>query len=170
MEHIEFSSEFVIGNPQSVILLGITPRHPEGEYGWIVTREHIVDDAKRVYDISRFVEKPDASTACRLHESGSLWNTMVIVSKAKTLLTLFEMLTPPLYRAFWEIRDVLGSSLELPIVEELFSRLSRQIFPIPFLKRIPLDFKPWHCKEPIGAIGEMRHGFKEILNSSAQKE
>ena len=137
MEHIEFSSEFVAGHPQSIILLGIKSRHPEGEYGWIVTREHIVDGAKRVYSISRFVEKPDAFTAWQLHQSGSLWNTMVVISKAKTLLNSFKMFSPQLYQAFWEIRNVLGTSRETPVVEEVFSRISSTNFSHSILEKNP---------------------------------
>jgi len=137
MEHIEFSSEFVAGHPQSIILLGIKSRHPEGEYGWIVTREHIVDGAKRVYNITRFVEKPDAFTAWQLHQSGSLWNTMVVISKAKTLLNAFKMFSPTLYQAFWEIRNVLGTSRETPVVEEVFSRISSTNFSHSILEKNP---------------------------------
>jgi mannose-1-phosphate guanylyltransferase len=137
MEHIEFSSEFVAGNPQSIILLGIKSRHPEGEYGWIVTREYIVDGTKRVYSISRFVEKPDAFTAWQLHQSGSLWNTMVVISKAKTLLNSFKMFSPTLYQAFWEIRNVLGTSRETPVVEEVFSRISSTNFSHSILEKNP---------------------------------
>lgn len=139
MEYIEFSSEFVNSNPQSMMLLGVNPRHPEGDYGWIVTGEQIADnDAKRVYHISRFVEKPDPFTASQLYHKGSLWNTMVIVSKAKTLLALFETFTPTVYQAFWGIRDVLGSSLEAHIVEEVYSRLSPMNFSYSILERNPV--------------------------------
>lgn len=138
MEHIEFSSEFVASKPQSIMLLGVNPRQPEGEYGWIITSEQIADNnAKPVYKVARFVEKPDAFTANQIHQKGGLWNTMIIVSKAKTLLTLFKVFTPTVYQAFWGIRDVLGSSLEASIVEALYSRLSPMNFSYSILGKNP---------------------------------
>jgi len=142
MEHIEFSSEFVARNPQSIMLLGVNPRQPEGEYGWIVTGEQIAENnSKPVYKVSRFEEKPDVFTAYRLHHKGGLWNTMVIVSTAKTLLTLFKVFTPTVYQAFWGIRDVLGSSLEASIVEELYSRLSPMNFSYSILGKNPVGLR-----------------------------
>jgi mannose-1-phosphate guanylyltransferase len=142
MKHIEFASEFVSDNPQSILLLGVIPQEPEGEYGWIVTGEEIAcNSAKRVYTISRFVEKPDASTAHRLYQNGSLWNTMVVVSRAKTLLTLFETFTPTVYQAFWEIRDVLGLSCEARIVEEVFSKLPPMNFSYSILEKNPVGLR-----------------------------
>jgi mannose-1-phosphate guanylyltransferase len=138
MEHIEFSSEFVAGNPQSIVLLGVHPQQPEGEYGWIVTDDNIIyNNAKRVNSISRFVEKPDVFTASQLYNQAGLWNTMVVVSKAKTLLTSFKIFTPTVYHAFWEIRDVLGTSLEAHVIEKVFLSLSPMNFSYSILENNP---------------------------------
>ncbi len=142
MQYIEFSSEFVTSDPESIMLLGVIPQQPHGEYGWIVTSERIANDnAKRVYNISRFVEKPDPSTAYRLYLTDSLWNTMVIVSKAKTLLATFKMLTPTAYDAFWEIKDFLGSSLEERVVEEVYSKLLPMNFSYSILEKNPIGLR-----------------------------
>lgn len=135
MDHIDFSAEHIVGNPGSILLLGVRPHAAEGEYGWIVPGEPIVNDERRVYPVSRFVEKPDLSTAHKLYSKGSLWNTMVIVSKARTLLTSFKALTPSLYRTFWRIRDVLGSTRETPIVKQVYSGLSSMNFSRSILGR-----------------------------------
>jgi mannose-1-phosphate guanylyltransferase len=142
MQYIEFSSEFVTSDPESIILLGVVPQQPQGEYGWIVTSERIANDnGKRVYNISRFVEKPDLFTAYQLYLADGMWNTMVIVTKAKTLLTSFKMLTPTVYDAFWEIRDFLGSSLEARVVEEVYSKLSPTNFSYSILEKNPIGLR-----------------------------
>ncbi len=142
MKHIEFSSEFVASNPQAIMLLGVQPHQAETGYGWIVPAEQIADNnVEQVYHVSRFVEKPDASTAYQLYLKGGLWNTMIIVSKVKSLLTSFETFTPTLYQAFWGIRDVLGSSLEAHIVEEVYSKFSPMNFSYSILEKIPVGLR-----------------------------
>lgn len=124
MDHIDFSAGFIHGNPQAILLLGVQPHGPEDEYGWIVPGERSAgDDDRPVHRVSRFVEKPEMPVAKKLFARGGLWNTMVIVSKAKTLLASFKALTPGVYNAFRGIREVLGSPHEAPIVEEVYSRL-----------------------------------------------
>lgn len=142
MEHIEFSCASVSANPKSFILLGADPQQSGGEYGWIVTGEQIVDDdAKRVYSVSRFVEKPEAFTGYQLYHGGGLCNTMIIVGKAKTLLALFKTFTRTLYEALWAIRDVLGSSLEAQIVKEVYSKLSSMNFSYSILDNNPVGLR-----------------------------
>jgi mannose-1-phosphate guanylyltransferase len=142
MKHIEFSSRFVAENPQSFLLLGVNPKQPEGEYGWIVTGEQIIDNgAKRIYLVARFAEKPDAVTATQLYNKGSLWNTMVVVGKVRKLLTLFKTYTPIVYQAFWEIRDVLGSSLEAQVVEDMYTRLAPMNFSYSILEKNPAGLR-----------------------------
>ncbi len=142
VEHLEFSSEFVTSNPQSIILLGVDPQKSEGGYGWIVKGEQITGNGtKQVYRVSRFVEKPDRSTANQLFDKGNLWNTMIFVGKAKTLLALFKMFIPTVYQAFWKIRDVLGSSLEAQIIKEVYSKLSSVNFSYSILDKNPVGLR-----------------------------
>jgi len=142
MKYMEFSSEFVAANPQSIMLLGIHPQEPEGEYGWIVTGDEIpTGNSNRVYNISQFVEKPDPFTAKHLFKTGNLWNTMVVVSRVRALLRLFELFTPSMYRAFWDIRHAIGSSAEVQVVEDLFSKLSPTNFSYSILERNPAGLR-----------------------------
>ena len=138
MKHVGFSTQFVASHPQSVVLLGVKPQKPEGEYGWIVTGEQLVNnDGRRVHEVSRFVEKPDAFTAYHLYQSGYLWNSMVIVCRAKRLLSLFKMFTPAAYQALFGIRNVFGTSLEAPAVEAVYSRVSPVNFSYAVLGNTP---------------------------------
>jgi mannose-1-phosphate guanylyltransferase len=142
MKHVEFSAEFVADNSESIMLLGIHPQESEGEYGWIVTGEEIASgNPNRVYNISQFVEKPDSVTANQLYKNGGLWNTMVVVSTARTLLRLFELFTPSMYKAFWDIRQVIGSSSEGQVVEDLFSKLSPMNFSYSVLEKNPAGLR-----------------------------
>lgn len=142
MKHIEFSSKFVGNNPQAIVLLGVPPQQPETGYGWIVTGEQIVGDHQsRAYPVSRFVEKPNAFIANQLFREGSLWNTMIIVCKAKTVLASFKMFTPAMYQAFWGIRSVLGSSIEAHAVAKVYATLSPVNFSCSILEKNPVGLR-----------------------------
>src|SRR5713101_5814968 len=94
MNHVELASEYVSVDPQSVVLLGMKPQQGEGEYGWIVTGRQIANSkARQIHSVTRFIEKPDVTTAHDLYNNGSLWNTMVIIGKAKRLFALFKIYT-----------------------------------------------------------------------------
>jgi len=138
MKYIEFSAEYVATNPQSIALLGAIPQKPDSGYGWIVTGDQVAGKKpKRMYRVSKFVEKPDVLTAYLLYHKGSLWNTMVIVCKVKVLLAMFKKYAPATYQALWEVRDVLGSMLEKKVLEEVFARISPVNFSYSILEKNP---------------------------------
>jgi mannose-1-phosphate guanylyltransferase len=93
MEHIEFSSEYIIHHSQSHILIGA--------YGWIVTGEQTVhNNVKQVFRIERFVEKLDSLIAGKLYKNGSLWNTMIMISTAKNFSHCSKYSRRPCIRHF----------------------------------------------------------------------
>lgn len=68
-----------------ITLLGIEPDGPDQELGYIVCNDVAgIGHAS----VSHFVEKPVLATAERLIAEGALWNSFVIVARAKRLLTL----------------------------------------------------------------------------------
>jgi hypothetical protein len=81
-----------------VILFGVLPSTPERDYGWILPAGQAAVDG--LVPVASFVEKPDAATATRLFESGAVWNTMVLVSRAATLLKLYCRHLPDVADAF----------------------------------------------------------------------
>lgn len=83
---------------EDVVLLGAVPSHPDRDYGWISSYGRSIGSGLR--SVSAFVEKPDAVTATRLFNTGAVWNTMVLVARARTLLQLFRRHLPELTRAF----------------------------------------------------------------------
>jgi mannose-1-phosphate guanylyltransferase len=81
-----------------LVCIGAEPDRPETGYGYLK-----LGRAQRgaVFDVERFVEKPDPETADRYVASGRyLWNTGIFVWRAADLLAEIERSTP-------EIRDAL---------------------------------------------------------------
>lgn len=76
-----------------IILLGVEPRAPDPELGYIVPHH----GASRPHPgIARFVEKPDAARAQALIAQGAVWNTFIMAADAAALLKLFERRCPDL--------------------------------------------------------------------------
>ena len=86
-----------IGRRSDVIVFGVQPDYAAEDYGWITPD---VGRPGRLRDVTAFVEKPPASLARRLHGDGALWNTMVIVARASSLLELHRRHVPEVARVF----------------------------------------------------------------------
>jgi mannose-1-phosphate guanylyltransferase len=87
-----------------VVLLGITPREGDSEYGWIVpaTGKHVWDDS--VQRVETFVEKPDGERARSLMERGAVLNSFIFVGSGAALLGLYHRAAPhlPAWFAGWK--------------------------------------------------------------------
>ena len=74
----------------NIVLLGIEPREPDPELGYIVPRGIGAQYAA----VERFVEKPSRAEADELIGRGALWNAFIIAADAVALLRLFERRCP----------------------------------------------------------------------------
>ena len=65
------------------VLFGVEPASPNTDYGWISL---LPDGAGRQFrPVDGFVEKPSADVANGLFVTGAVWNTMVVVVRARVL-------------------------------------------------------------------------------------
>lgn len=92
---LEQAVEAARGPDEALVLLGIEPEAPDTEYGWIVPGEPVRRGVRRVV---RFAEKPCARDAIALHADGALWNSFMMVGRARTVLRLFARTLPGLLR------------------------------------------------------------------------
>jgi len=77
--------------------LGAVPDRPETGYGYLKIGAPLAGDPQGGdgYEVERFVEKPNASTAARyLEEGGYLWNTGLFVWRVRDLLDEIDRHTP----------------------------------------------------------------------------
>jgi mannose-1-phosphate guanylyltransferase len=78
------------------LLLGMPPQHAEDSYGYIVPRIA----PQRRQQVIEFVEKPEVAQATELLRRGALWNTMMMVASADSLIHLYRDKLPLLLSAF----------------------------------------------------------------------
>jgi mannose-1-phosphate guanylyltransferase len=91
---------------QRLVLFGAEPSDAADDYGWITPDIDGPARAGGVQRVSGFIEKPPAETAAALLESGAVWNTMVVVTRATYLMALYRRHLPALAGLFDRARRV----------------------------------------------------------------
>lgn len=123
MSHIDVAIDAVEIQPETVMLLGITPTAPETEYGWIEPQPSILASAqKSITRVGKFWEKPSLNLAASLMERGCLWNSFVMVGRVDALLRMTRAALPEMHAAFKGIEHTFETATEHKAVAELYSR------------------------------------------------
>jgi mannose-1-phosphate guanylyltransferase len=137
MQHVATACGAVDERPDLMVVLGIAPRGPETEYGWIEPGDPLpLSDLRRV---RRFWEKPAPAVASLLYESGCLWNSFVMVAQVPTLLTLIRLRLPGLIAAFEGARGFMGTEKEAQAIERVYSHLAPSGFSEDILAGAPAN-------------------------------
>ena len=124
MAHIDVAVSAVRVQPETVMLLGITPTTPETEYGWIEPQPSILSSAeKSITRVRKFWEKPDLPLAKSLMERGCLWNSFVMVGNVDALLKMTLSALPGMYAAFSAIAPAFETRAEHEAAGELYAQL-----------------------------------------------
>jgi mannose-1-phosphate guanylyltransferase len=88
-------------NP-SIVTLGMHANFPSTGYGYI---EASSEKASGIFEVQRFVEKPDLATAeTYLTKGGYFWNGGMFFFRANTMLRAFQKHAPDLYAALNNIQ------------------------------------------------------------------
>ena len=78
-----------------LVTFGIKPDRAETGYGYLELPSPLVSNAPKVHELVKFVEKPGASDAVKMLESGRyLWNAGIFLFRVKDILAAFEMHAP----------------------------------------------------------------------------
>ena len=153
MSYVEQAFQIVEEDPAKVVLLGMHPSEAEPEYGYIVPREkfgaQLVSEPR---EVSLFVEKPQRDLARDLIARGGLWNTLVMVFKAKTFLQGVLRIAPRLYASFERIWRAVGTPALGNSVKEIYKQMQPLNLSKGLLERFPLYRSPELCVLPVSGI------------------
>ncbi len=108
------------------VILAVKPHRPDSEYGWIEPgkfAEH--SGPPTIRQIEKFVEKPSRDRAEQLMKDGWLWNTMVIVVRATTLMDLVRKRLPHLAAWFTVFQRIVGDAREQDFIEEMYQSIPK---------------------------------------------
>lgn len=124
MHYVEIAYRAVEKSPSRIVLLGAEPDRPESEYGYILPGAAVnLGAPHRLHPILRFIEKPSREAAERLIEKRAIWNTFVMVFRAKTMLDLVRAVSPRLYRFTVRIARLLGAPDETNRLAEVYQTI-----------------------------------------------
>jgi len=113
-----------------IVTIGIKPTFPSTGYGYINFSES-ASVGTEVYDLLRFVEKPDLARATEYVESGRyLWNSGMFIWKVSVILDYFRKLLPDMYEAMENIFDDLRTDREEAAIAATY----------PTLEKISVDY------------------------------
>jgi mannose-1-phosphate guanylyltransferase len=99
-----------VDRTDDVVLCSVNATRPAQDYGWIVPGAP--RGSNQIRSIVTFSEKPEASLAVALYRIGGLWNTMVTVARARTLLALYRQYHPELASVFIQALRVPAAARE----------------------------------------------------------
>ena len=120
-----------------IITMGITPDRPETGLGYIKIKNQkskiknngapSAQYLDEIFEIERFVEKPDLETAKKFLESGEyFWNSGMFCFTIKTILDKLEKHTPIIYASLLEIEKNLGTGKERETTEKEYKKVKDQ--------------------------------------------
>jgi mannose-1-phosphate guanylyltransferase len=110
--------------PHLLLLIGARASAPEPEYGWIFCGRHVWRSGNYcVRRVENFLEKPARFLAAKALASGALWNTSIIVAKARVLWRLGWIYAPEILRLFERLFPVIGTPSEKSVVESIYENM-----------------------------------------------
>lgn len=157
-------------NPESVVLLGVKPKGPEAEFGWIEVGPAAHASHADVFAVQGFKERPSVHVAEQLFRNGALWNTFVMVGSVTAFLRLAWAEVPALVETLGTSLPVLSDSMDISIPPSLYDAISPADFSRHILTgeserlmALRLDGLEWHdLGQPDRVISVLRTRSKAI--------
>ena len=121
------SAEKLVSRENKTVILGIKPTYPAIEYGYInISKELKSISGHKVYQVNRFVEKPDTKTAQKYIKTGKyFWNAGMFFYPAKKMIQAFKKYMPESYKYLMKIQDKLGTKDENKAIEAYYPKLEK---------------------------------------------
>lgn len=105
----------------SLVTLGIRPSRPDTGYGYIQYMDS--QEAKEVYKVKTFTEKPSLDLAVTFIESGDfLWNAGIFIWSGKSIREAFKNLMPEHYELFHEGSAHFGKPEEAAAIQAIYEQ------------------------------------------------
>jgi mannose-1-phosphate guanylyltransferase/mannose-6-phosphate isomerase len=119
--HVAVTRAAIAARSGRLVTFGVTPERAETGYGYIERGKKLAG-ADGVFQVARFVEKPDAATAARYVAAGDFfWNSGIFLFPAALYLSELERMRPDMLAA---CREALAAARS----DDDFTRLDRAAF------------------------------------------
>jgi mannose-1-phosphate guanylyltransferase len=138
MDHVARVAAWVDEHPDRLVLLGAQATEPEVEYGWIEPGRPLDAEAPvGIWEIRRFWEKPSADVARTCLEAGCLWNTFILVGKARTFVRAGQAALPDVADRLARIGRFRGTEHERWAVQQAYALMPSANFSQAILAPAP---------------------------------
>jgi mannose-1-phosphate guanylyltransferase len=142
-----------------LVTLGITPDRPETGYGYIQRGPDLGQfNHHQVYQVSRFLEKPDLATAQRFVASGEYyWNSGIFIWQLSTLLHAFQEYLPEFYDQLGQMEQAMAAG---QAIDPIWHKIRSESIDVGIMERatkvavVPVDFG-WNDVGSWAAIHEI---------------
>lgn len=111
-----------------LVTIGVKPVFPSTGYGYVQAGEfHGTGRAGTVFDrAQRFVEKPNAETACRyVREGGYYWNSGMFIWSVGSIERAFQMYRPPLHAMIQTLDAAKGRDAFTAAFHRIYAELEK---------------------------------------------
>lgn len=123
--------------PDHTLLIGINPTYPETGYGYIKMGSQVMKIGNdEVFEVVRFVEKPDLKTARKFMRRWEyLWNPTLVVARVDHFLGLYKKHVPKIWRGLVHIQKAVGTSKEKETIARVFPKLPAETIDYGILEK-----------------------------------
>jgi len=122
-----------------ITTIGIKPTHPETGYGYIEPGEKVGSrNSESFYRVARFIEKPTQSMADHyLKTDRYYWNSGMFMWRNATIQKSLSLYMPELWSGLMHIKQSLGSTEEIKVIEREFAKFKRISIDYGVLEKTP---------------------------------
>ncbi len=108
-------------DPTRIITFGIQPTYPAQVFGYIERGTEVGESA---WQVSRFREKPDETTARQFVDSGDFfWNAGIFMWRCQTILEALRNFEPTMMEHVWRIVDSVDTDSFEEVFQDSFSAI-----------------------------------------------
>jgi len=133
----------------AIVILGIVPTWPEVGYGYIQkSEERHNSPGKEIFQVKRFIEKPDLPRAQEyIHSQDFFWNAGIFIATPATILSAIQDCLPDLYKGLKRLTASAGSSGFESDLAEVYQKIHSVSFDYGVMERtnVPVFVLPCDC-------------------------
>ncbi len=136
---VKTAVQTVEDNPELIVTIGIEATFPSTELGYIKkTNLYKTISDTEVYNVERFVEKPDAETAEKFLATNSyFWNAGYFIWRVDMLLDLYKKFLPNTYNHLMKIESAIGTPEYETILNEEYEQVDKEAVDVAILEKGP---------------------------------
>ncbi|MEK7275580.1 MAG: sugar phosphate nucleotidyltransferase [Candidatus Desantisbacteria bacterium] len=120
----------------NICLIGIKPSYPATGYGYIQQGNPVNEHEIRIFEVQKFVEKPNIDVAKQYVSSGEyLWNSGMFIARAQVMLDEIALYMPRLYAGLMKIHAAIKKA------DKSVNTVTQQVFKsLPPEEAVSIDF------------------------------